>query len=94
MIVDMEDRCVLVGAPEFMATVFDGIPGGEAGLSRRGNDWQRYYADIKNPHAADMRAAYEALNIKPIDPPPEATPHQRAAFLWPFEVIDDPITFR
>jgi len=94
MIEDYGRQSVLVGAPEFMSTVFDGIPGGEAGLRRRGNDWQRYYADIKNPDAADMRAAYEALNIEPIDPPPEATPHQRAAILWPFEVIDDPITFR
>ena len=94
MIVDMEDRCVLVGAPEFMATVFEGIPGGEAGLRRRGNDWQRYYADIKNPDPVGMSAAYEALHIRPISPPEDATPHQRAAILWPFEVIDDPITFR
>jgi hypothetical protein len=94
MVVDMEDRCVLVGAPDFMATVFEGIPGGEAGLRRRGNDWQRYYADIKDPDPVGMSAAYEALHIRPIVPPEDATPHQRAAILWPFEVIDDPITFR
>lgn len=94
MIEDYGRQSVFVGALAFMATVFEGIPGGETGLRRRGNDWQRHYADIKNPDPVDMSAAYEGLNIRPIGPPEDATPFQRAAILWPFELIDDPMTFR
>ncbi len=73
MIEDCGRQSVLVGALEFMATVFEGIPGDETGLRRRGNDWQRYYADIKNPDPVDMSAAYEGLNIRSIGPPEDAT---------------------